>query len=101
MRQFGGQDRRLHAVEAAVDALDVVLMLDQAAMAREHGHVLGERTVVGYDRAGVAHRTQILARIRRISCRSAKSADLLALEARQMRACVLSSMSHFWRRSLP
>ena len=63
MRQLGRQDRRLHAVEPAVDALDLMLVLDQPAMARQHGHVLGERAVVGDDGAGVAHRAEILARI--------------------------------------
>src|SRR5665647_225570 len=41
--------------------------------------------VVTNDSAGIAHRPQILARIERIGCRRAESADLLALVARQMR----------------
>ena len=85
MRQFGRQDRRLQAVEPAVDALDAVLMLHETAVTRQHGHALGQRAVVGDDGAGVAHRPQILARIERIGRGHAESADLPALVARQMR----------------
>ena len=85
MRQFRRQDRRLQAVEPAVDALDVVLMLYQSAVARQHGHVLGERRVIGDDGAGIAHRAEILAGIERIGRGYAEGADLLALVARQMR----------------
>ena len=54
-------------------------------MSRQHGHVLGQRAVIGDDGAGVAHRAQILAGIERIGRGSAEGADLPALVARQMR----------------
>ena len=66
MRQLGRQDRRLHAVESAVDTFDTMLMLDKAAVARQHGHMLGQRAVVGDNGAGIAHRAEILAGIKRI-----------------------------------
>jgi len=44
--------------EETLDALDMMLVLDEAALAREHSHVLGQRAVVGDDGAGVAHRAQ-------------------------------------------
>jgi hypothetical protein len=85
MRQFRRQDRRLHAVEPAVDALDLVQVFDQPAMARQHGHVLGKLRVAGDDGARVAHRAEILARIERIGRSNAEAADLLAFIARQVR----------------
>ena len=42
MRQFGRQDRRLQAVEPAVDAFDAMLVFYQAAVTRQHGHALGK-----------------------------------------------------------
>ena len=62
-----------------------MLMFHNAAMAGQHGHVLGQCAIIGNDRAGIAHRAQILAGIKRIGRRSSKGADLLALVARQMR----------------
>src|SRR6185312_12907655 len=85
MRQLGRQDRRLHAVKPAVDPLDLVLMLHQSAMARQHGHVLGECCIAGDDGAGISHRTEILAGIKGIGRDRAEGADLLALVTRQMR----------------
>jgi hypothetical protein len=85
MRQLGRQDRRLHAIEPAVDALDMMLVFDEPAVTREHRDVLGQCVVIGDDGAGVAYRPKIIARIERIGCDIAKAADLPPFVARQMR----------------
>jgi len=77
MRQLGGEDRGLQTVEPAVDALDLVLMLHEPAMARQHRHLLGQLTVIGDDGAGIAHRPEVLAGIRTNrwrQCRTCRSA---------------------------
>ena len=63
----------------------MMLVLHQAAVARQHGHVLGQRVVIGHDGAGIAHRAEILARIERIGRGRAEGADLPAFVAGQMR----------------
>ena len=60
MRQLGRQDRRLHAIEPAVDALDMMLVFDEPAVTREHCDVLGQCVVIGDNGAGVAYRPQIV-----------------------------------------
>ena len=78
-------DRIAWAVEPAVDAFDAVLVLHQTAVTGQHGHVLGQRIIVGDDGPGVVHRAQILARIEGIGRSLAEGADLLPIVARQMR----------------
>ena len=63
VRQLHRQDRRLHSVEPAVDALDLMVALHEAAVPREHAHAIGKLLVVGDDGAGVAHRAEILSGI--------------------------------------
>lgn len=61
MRQLRRQDGRLQPVQAAVDALDLMLVLGQPTVPRQHRHGFGEIGALCHDGAGVAHRPEILA----------------------------------------
>jgi hypothetical protein len=54
------QDRRLHAIEPAVDALDMMLVFDETTVTGKHRHVLGKCVVISDEGAGVAHRPRFL-----------------------------------------
>ncbi len=63
LRQPGPEDRRLQLVEAAVHAALVVVVAARLPAVAEPAQAIGERAIVGGDRAAVAQRAQVLGRV--------------------------------------
>ena len=88
--QFHRQNRRLQAIHATVDTLDLVIAFHQAAMTRKHRHAFGQRVVGRDDRTGITHRAEILARIEGKGTRYAERTHLRPLKVAKC-ACAQSS----------
>jgi hypothetical protein len=62
--QLGSEYGGLHLVQARVQALDLVVVLDPRAIVAQHAHRVGHGRVVGRQPTAVAHGAQVLARVK-------------------------------------